>query len=430
VSLTTQHWVYYQKKKRTTLLIVDKGVAMQNRPLPEDPMIRSLVKKARKTQLSRRGFLAGAGGTATTAALWATGGATALSLTGCAPGDELRWSNWPFYIDEDDDGNSPTLQGFEARTGISVKYTADYDDNNTYFAKVRDQLQLGQDIGADIVTPTEWMANRWDSLGFVQALNEANIPNKKNVLDSMANPDWDPGRKKSLPWQGGFAGIAYNTEQVGEIRSVEDLWAPELRGRVVVLSEMRDTLGIIMMANGVDISSNWGAAEFYDALDILREQVSSGQIRNLQGNSYIDTLATEDALVAIGWSGDITALNIEEGFEDGEKWKFVFPDSGATLWNDTLIVPVGSERKEQAEALFDYYYEPEVAAEVAAYVNFITPVKGAYEAALEIDEEVANNTLIFPDEATLAQAQPFRTLTSDEENEFQAAFQEIALGAE
>jgi len=403
---------------------------MQNRPLPEDPMIRSLVKKARKTQISRRGFLAGAGGTATTAALWATGGATALSLAGCAPGDELRWSNWPFYIDEDDDGNSPTLQAFEAQSGISVKYTADYDDNNTYFAKVRDQLQLGQDIGADIVTPTEWMAARWDALGFVQALNEANIPNKANVLDSMANPDWDPGRKKSLPWQGGFAGIAYNSEQVGEIRSVEDLWAPELRGRVVVLSEMRDTLGIIMLGNGVDISSNWGSSEFYAALEILEEQVASGQIRNLQGNSYVDTLATEDALVAIGWSGDITALNIEEGFADGEKWKFVFPDSGATLWNDTMIVPVGSERKDQAEALMNYYYQPEVAAEVAAWVNFITPVKGAYEAALEIDEEVANNTLIFPDEATLAQAKPFRTLTSDEENEYQSAFQEIALGAE
>lgn len=403
---------------------------MRNRPLPEDPMIRSLVKKARKTQLSRRGFLAGAGGTATTAALWATGGAAALTLAGCTPADQLRWSNWPFYIDEDDDGNYPTLERFQEESGISVKYTADYDDNNTYFAKVRDQLQLGQDIGADIVTPTEWMAARWHSLGFVQALDEANIPNKKNVLDSLANPDWDPGRKKSLPWQSGFAGIAYNTEKVREIRAVEDLWAPELKGRVVVLSEMRDTLGIIMLANGVDISSDWGSNEFNAALEVLEEQVASGQIRNLQGNSYIDTLASEDALVAIGWSGDITALNFEEGYDDGEKWKFVFPDSGATLWNDTMIVPVGSERKEQAEALMNFYYEPEVAAEVAAYVNFITPVKGAYEAALEIDEEVANNTLIFPDAATLAQSKPFRTLTSDEENEFQAAFQEIALGAE
>jgi len=402
---------------------------MRNRPLPEDPMVRSLVQKARKSQISRRGFLAGTGGAATTAALWATGGATALTLAGCAPTDQLRWSNWPFYIDEDDDGNYPTLERFQSESGISVKYTVDYDDNNTYYAKVRDQLQLGQDIGADIVTPTEWMASRWGSMNFVQELNPANIPNKKNLVDSLANPDWDPGRMKSLPWQGGFAGLAYNVDRVGEIRSVEDLWAPELRGRVVVLSEMRDTMGILMMANGVDISGNWGPDEFYAALDVLREQVESGQIRNVRGNSYTDDLNNEDALVAIGWSGDITALNFEAGFDDGEKWKFTFPDSGATIWNDTMIVPIGSERREQAEALMNFYYQPDVAAEVAAWVNFVTPVEGAYEAALEIDEEIADNKLIFPDDETLAQTQAFRTLTSDEDSEFQAAFQAVALGA-
>jgi len=230
-----------------------------NRPLPEDPMVRNLVRNIKNAQVSRRGFLAGSGGVATTAALWATGGATALTLAGCAPTDQLNWSNWPLYMDEDDDGNYPTLERFQEESGISVNYMVDYDDNNTYYAKVRDQLQLGQDIGADIVTPTEWMAARWGQMGFVQELNEANIPNKVNVVDSLANPDWDPGRKKSLPWQGGFAGIAYNVDEVGEIRSVEDLWAPELKGRVVVLSEMRDTIGILMLANGVDISSDCAA---------------------------------------------------------------------------------------------------------------------------------------------------------------------------
>jgi spermidine/putrescine transport system substrate-binding protein len=404
---------------------------MSNRPLPEDPMVRSLIKMAKKSQLSRRSFLAGAGGSA-----------VALGLAACASDSELvaaedisatdktlNWSNWPFYIDEDDDGNYPTLDRFQEQTGIAVNYMVDYDDNNTYYAKVRDQLQLGQDIGADIVVPTEWMAARWGQMGFVQELNEANVPNKVNVVDSLANPDWDPGRKKSLPWQGGFAGLAYNVDKVGEIRTVEDLWAPELKGRVVVLSEMRDTVGILMMANGVDISSDWGANEFNKALDVLREQVEAGQIRNVRGNSYTEDLVNEDALVAIGWSGDITLINYENGYDDGEKWKFVFPESGATIWNDTMVVPIGSPRKANAEALMNYYYEPEVAAEVAAWVNYVTPVKGAYEAAMDIDPDLAENKLIFPDAATLAQAKAFRTLSSDEDNEFQAAFQAIALGA-
>jgi spermidine/putrescine transport system substrate-binding protein len=404
---------------------------MLNRPLPEDPMVRNLIKMAKKSQVSRRTFLAGTGG-----------GAVALGLAACAPAAEitaaedisatdktLNWSNWTLYMDQDDDANYPTLMAFEAETGIKVQYREDYDDNNTYYAKVRDQLSLGQDIGADIVTPTEWMAARWGQLGYVQEFNEANMPNKANILDSYGNPDWDPGRKKSLPWQGGFAGIGYNVDEVGEIRTVEDLWRPELKGRVVVLSEMRDTVGLLMMANGVDISSDWGADQFNAALDVLREQVESGQIRNVRGNSYKEDLVNGDALAAIGWSGDITQINFENGYDDGEKWKFVFPESGATLWNDTMIVPIGSPRKTNAEILMNYYYQPEVAAEVAAWVNFITPVAGAYEAAIEIDPELAENKLIFPDEATLAQSQAFRTLASDEENEFQAAFQAIALDA-
>jgi len=404
---------------------------MTNRPLPNDPMIRQLVQMARKSQVTRRGFLAGATGAAVTAGLAAcsTGGDIKAAEDISATDKTLNWSNWPFYIDEDDDGNYPTLEAFQAQTGIAVNYMVDYDDNNTYYAKVRDQLQLGQDIGADIVVPTEWMAARWGQLGFIQELNEANIPNKANVIDSLANPGWDPGRKMSLPWQGGFAGIAYNVEKVGEIRTIEDLWNPELKGRVVVLSEMRDTIGLLMMANGVDISTDWGADEFNNALDILRAQVESGQVRNVRGNSYTEDLVNEDALVAIGWSGDITLINYENGYDDGEKWKFVFPESGATIWNDTMVVPVGSPRKTNAETLMNYYYEPEVAAEVAAWVNYVTPVKGAYEAALDIDPDLAENKLIFPDEATLAQVQAFKTLTSEEDNEYQAAFQSVVLGA-
>ncbi len=402
-----------------------------NRPLPNDPMIRQLVQMARKSQMSRRAFLAGSGGVALSAGLAACASGNTLEPAEdiSATDKTLNWSNWPFYIDEDDDGNYPTLVRFQEQTGISVNYMVDYDDNNTYYAKVRDQLQLGQDIGADIVVPTEWMAARWGQLGFVQELNEANVPNKANVVDSLANPDWDPGRKKSLPWQGGFAGIAYNVDKVGEIRTIEDLWNPELKGRVVVLSEMRDTIGLLMMANGVDISSDWGADEFNNALDILRAQVESGQVRNVRGNSYTEDLVNEDALVAIGWSGDITLINYENGYDDGEKWKFVFPESGATIWNDTMVVPIGSPRKTNAETLMNYYYEPEVAAEVAAWVNYVTPVKGAYEAALDIDPDLAENKLIFPDEATLSQVKAFKTLTSEEDNEYQAAFQSVVLGA-
>lgn len=400
-----------------------------NRPLPEDPMIRSLIAQAKRAQVSRRAMLAGTGA-----------GATALALAACAPASteltpaednsandpNLNWANWPLYIDEDDDGNYPTLVRFQEETGITVNYLISVDDNNSYFATVRDQLALGQDIGADTVCLTDWMVNRWIQLGFTQELNKANIPNSSNLLPSLQNPAFDPGRVHSLPWQGGFAGIAYNVERTGEVRTVSDLWRPDLNGRVTVLSEMRDTIGLIMMEQGTRIDADFTSDQFNAALDVLREQVEAGQIRNVRGNSYSEDLVNEDSLAAIGWSGDITLLNLEAGYE---KWKFILPETGATLWNDNFMIPIGSTRKANAEKLIDYYYNPEVAAEVAAWVNYVTPVNGAYDAALAIDPELAENKLIFPDDETLAGVQVFRGLSAQEENEYQAAFQAILLGA-
>jgi len=403
-----------------------------NRAFPEDPIIRSLVMQARKSQVSRRAMLAGTGGLA-----------AALTLAACAPGGSgereaptaakdnsandptLNWANWAAYIDEDDDGNYPTLQRFEQETGISVKYLVDVDDNNSYYGKVKDQLALGQDIGADIAVLTDWMAARVIRFGYTQEFDLANIPNAANLTPSLQNPDFDPGRKFSLPWQGGFAGIAWNKEKVPNgLRSVSDLWAPELKGRVGVLSEMRDTIGLILSEQGIDISSDFTAEDFTKGIDVFREQVESGQIRNVKGNSYLEDLTNEDTLAAIVWSGDITVINAEAG----DKWEFAIPDGGGTLWNDNMFIPVGSTRKANAEKLINYYYEPEVAAEVAAWVNYITPVEGAKEAAEAIDPELAENQLIFPNEETLSKVKLFRTLTSAEEQEFGTQFQSVLLG--
>lgn len=394
---------------------------MLNRPVPQDPMVRSLINMAKKTTVSRRSFLAGAGGTAATAALWTAGGASTLALAGCAPSDRLVWMNWDLYLDQDEEGNNPTLDAFTEQTGVAVNYRNVIDDNNTWFATVREQLQLGQYIDADIVTPTEWMCSRWVQLGYALPFNEANIPNKANLVTRLQNPDFDPGRKYTLPWQAGFAGLAWNSELIGDVLSVEDLWKPELKGRVVVLSEMRDTMGVIMMSQGTDISS-FTPDQFYTALDVFQKQVADGQIANVKGNSYKNDLLDDVALAVIGWSGDITQINFEN---DTEKFKFGFPDSGATLWNDSMMIPIATPRQEQAEALMNYYYDPAVAAEVAAWVNYVTPVDGAYEEAIKIDPELAENKLIFPDEETFAKTQVFRTLTSGEEIEFQEAFQGV-----
>ncbi len=401
------------------------------RSLPEDPLIRRLVQQARASQLSRRTVLAGG-----------VGGATALALAACAPGSSgaptpatdqsdsdktLKWANWPGYMDEDEEGNYPTLLAFTEETGIAVDYLVEINDNNEYYAKVRDQLALGQDIGADLITLTDWMAGRLIRLGYTQELDEANIPNKANLVPDLLNVGFDPGRTHSLPWQGGFAGLCWNKEKLPDgLKTLEDLWDPELAGKVVVLSEMRDTMGLILLSEGVDISADFSEDDFNNALDIFREKVTSGQIGAVRGNSYTQDLINGDAIAGIVWSGDVTLINGEVG---SDLFEFAIPESGGTLWNDNLMIPIGSPRKKNAEKLINYYYEPEVAAEVALWVNYITPVVGAKEAAVAIDPEAAENQLIFPDEETLSQVKTFRALTGAEEQSFSTAFQSVLVGA-
>jgi spermidine/putrescine transport system substrate-binding protein len=401
------------------------------RPLPQDPMIRQLVQSARASQLSRRGLLAGLSAGAATLALAAcsTGGASGKPTPAkdqSSTDKTMTWANWQAYLDQDDNGGYPTLQAFEKQSGLKVKYDVAVDDNNTYYAKVKDQLALGKDIGADTVCLTDWMIARWIRLGYVQTFDESAIPNKKNLVSNLQDIDFDPGRKKSLPWQSGFAGICWNKEKLPQgLKSVDDLWKPDLKGKVGVLSEMRDTMGLLLLQQGVDISKDFSDAEFDKAIDTLTKEVNDGQIRNIKGNSYLNDLKSGDTLAAICWSGDITQLNAEAG----DNWQFALPEAGGTLWSDNFVIPIGSPRKANAEKLIDYYYQPEVAAEVAAWVNYITPVEGAKEAAIKIDPDLADNQLIFPNADTLSQAHIFRSLSTAEEQKYQAAFQKVILGA-
>lgn len=409
------------------------------RPLPADPAVRALVQAAAgsasaRGRLSRRDFLLGAAGVAGTGALLAacgTGGNPSPSgskgATDVSDTEKVvRWANWTLYLDYDEDTQRyPTLDAFTDETGIEATYAEDIEDNDAYFGKIQGQLALGQDIGQDIVVFTDWMASRMIRLGYTQELDHANIPNWENILPGLRDVDFDPGRKHSLTWQSGFAGLAWDKTKIpGGLRTVSDLWNPEFKGRIEVLSEMRDTVGLIMLEQGVDPSGQWGDDEFHAALAVLEEQISNGQIRQVKGNSYAQDMVSGDAIAVIGWSGDIQALN----YENDDKFDFVLPDAGGTLWSDNLEIPIGATHKKNAEALMNYYYDPTVAATVAAWVNYICPVQGAREAMAEIDSSLVDNPLIFPDEATLSKAHVFRTLTPDEETAYNEAFLQ-AIGA-
>ena len=379
------------------------------------------AKSVLGAMVSRRTVLAGAGGLGAVGLLAACGGGSD-SADGAGT---VRWGNWPLYLDYDEETQKyPTLDKFTAATGIAAKYFEDYNDNDEFFGKVQAQLKLGEDIGYDVVIPTDWMAARWIRLGYTQKFDTANIPNKVNILDSLASPSYDPNREQTLTWQGIMSGFGWNVEKNPKgIRTIDELFAPQNKGKIVVLSEMRDTIGIILRSQGVDLQKVT-EDQFMNAVDFMAKKISDGWIRGVKGNEYAVDLTSGDATAVIGWSGDMFILAAEnEG-----KFDFAIPESGGTISGDNLIIPstASAEGKANAEKMINFYYDPVIAAEVAAYVNYVCPVKGAQEEMEKIDPELASSPYIFPDDATSKKLGVFRSLTPAEETTWGEAFQKAA----
>ncbi len=391
------------------------------------PETRQLIR----AQLSRRGLIAGIGGVGAAGLLAACGTSSSSSSAPKVAADLsstekiARWANWTLYLDYDSKTKVyPTLEALKKSSGLDISYKEDVDDNNSFYGKVSGQLKLGKDIGYDIVTLTDWMAGRWIRLGYTQELDEAAVPNKKNILSVLENVGFDPGRKHTMTWQTGFAGFGWNKQLLPKgLRTVDDLFAPANKGRIEVLSEMRDTMGIIMQYQGVDISKTFTEAQFMNAVDFLQKQISDGFIRQVKGNSYKEDLISGDAIAVIGWSGDLFQL----ASENNGKFDFVVPESGGTLWSDNMMIPSTSPHKKNAETVMNYYYDPAVAAQVAAYVNYVCPVQGAQAEMEKIDPVLAKSPYIFPDAVALSKVKVFAELTPADETKYQAAFQK-AIG--
>ena len=372
----------------------------------------------------RRTLLKGMGALGAGAALAACGTAGSPAQVGApsSDGDDdtIVWANWTLYLDFDRRTRSyPTLDEFQRKSGYTVEYREDIDDNYQFNGKVAPQLDRGQDIGYDLVTPSDFLVAEWIRKGYLAPLDFANIPNSKNLLPSLRTADFDPGRKYSLPWQSGFGGLAWNKEKVPQgLHDISDLWAPELKGKVVVLSEFQETVGLVMMSQGVAIDKPFTNDQFMTALDVVQQQFDAGQIKQARGNAYKEDLINGQAWAAIGWSGDIFQINAE----NGNQWDFALPESGGTLWSDNLVIPATATNKAGAEALINYYYDPQIAARVAAWVNYTCPVEGAQKAMERIDPALAESRWIFPDDELLSNAQVFRLLDAQEQIDYTDAF--------
>ncbi len=336
------------------------------------------------------------------------------------PSGTLTISNWPFYIDKQ------TVPDFEEETGLTVDYTEDVNDNNEFFGKVQPQLDSGESGGRDIMVVTDWMAKKMYDLGYLQEFDqEAVAPAKENLVGSLESPEFDPERAYSMPWQAGMTGLVVNTKLAPDVTSINDLFDPKYEGKVEMLTEMRDTVPLVMKADGVD-PAEASTEEWLDAIDKIGEAAESGQIRKFTGNDYTRDLANGDAVAVIGWSGDAVQLQA-----DNPDIQFVMPDEGCMIWGDNMVIPVGAPNPTAAYEWMNYVFDPENQAQIADYNYYLTPVDGTQEVLEEQGSDAAESDLVFPDEEFTADCSTQTDPPGDEEDvqAVEQAYQDVITGA-
>ncbi len=386
------------------------------------------------TALSRRGFLQGA----SLSALAVAGGGL---LTGCGtsgakveqsecPSDDqsatekqISFSNWIGYVDPVKAKDTSTLEKFEQQTGITVEYDAGINDNESFFSKVSPQLQSCKPTGRDVFVLTDYMAARMIDLGWLQKLDHSKMPNvDANLIDFLKSPGWDPNRDYSVPWQSGMTGICYNSELTDPVTSFQELLTrPDLKGKIELLTEMRDTMLFMLLMQDSD-PEDFTDDEFAAAIETLQGYVDSGQVRRFAGNDYVDDMKSGDIVACEAWSGDVINLL------GGGKYKWIPPDEGFALWTDNMLVPNKAEHKSNVEELMNFYYDPVNAAKLSAWNYYFCPVQGAKEEIGQFDKSAVDSEFIFLDDKTLETGYLFMALSEQDAQNYQRQFNEVMGG--
>lgn len=384
-------------------------------PQMNQPIDPGLIARLASNPTSRRRFIGG-GAAAAAAAILGPSFLAACSSSGSGGGGDaasgsLRISNWPAYMAPD------FVKTFQDKEGITVDYKEDLNDNEEWFAKIKEPLQRKQDIGADLAVPTTFMAVRLQQLGFLSELNHANIPNIENLRPDLLEASVDPGRKFSAPYMSGFVGIGYNKAATGrDIKTIDDLWDPAFKGRISLFSDTQDALGMIMMSQGSSIDKP-DEATIQKAIDLVKEQKDKGQIRRFTGNDYLDDLAAGNLVVCQAYSGDVVQLQA-----DNPDVQFVIPESGGTTFVDTMVIPNTTQHQDWAEKWINYLYDRANYAQLVSFVQYIPVLSDMTEELEKIDPDSAKNPLINPPADMLKQAKGWPALTDEQLQKFNTAY--------
>jgi spermidine/putrescine transport system substrate-binding protein len=324
------------------------------------------------------------------------------------------FSNWPLYMDK------KLLKAFDQKYGGHVKYLEDINDNFEFFGKVRQQLENGQPIGRDLVVLTDYMAGRWIRSGWTEPIDKKNVPNASNIVDSLKSINYDPQRQYTLPYQSGGVGLGYDISKTGrELKSLNELFNPKWKGKITMLSEAYDSAGTVLLSMGID-ASKASIDQILTAIEKIDKFNKQGQFRRFTGNDYSTDLTKGNTWVALAYAGDMVQLQ-----SDNPNLRFSYAEEGNMRFNDNMMMPAHVQHPYAAETMMNYLYDPVVAAKLAAYVNYFSPVKGAKEELLKLDPKTAKNPLIFPSDSVLSKLHDYPSLSPADERTMQEAMAKV-----
>jgi spermidine/putrescine transport system substrate-binding protein len=334
-----------------------------------------------------------------------------------SPTGPLMFANWPAYIDLGDadeytPGASPTIEEFKKQYGVEVDYQEKIGDNASFVETIKPALVGGLPTGWDLMVLTDWMAAQIVQNGWLEKIDPASVPNAvANLEDSLKGYPWDPNQDYHYPWQSGMTGIGFNGKTlsengIAEPTTIADLWniPPD---KVTFLSEARDTFGLTLLKLGINADPETVTDDDLNKVAADIQPLVDKGLR-FTGNEYLQDFAQKKVWGAFVWSGDLASSG-------GEDDKFVVPEEGVLIWTDNMLIPKGAANKYTAELMINYVYDPKVAAQIAAYVYYVSPVKGAADEIKALDPEAATNPLLFPDAETAGKFHSFQALSEEQE---------------
>ncbi len=307
---------------------------------------------------ARRSLLAGLTGSAVAAGF-------SLELEGCgragpkvgANGEAPRLNlyNWDTYI------GRTTLKDFRRTTGVRVEMSL-FATNDELFAKLK-----GGNPGFDVVVPSNEFVQRMAIAGMLEPLDHRRLPNLKNLFPQFASPPFDPGRRWSVPYTWDCIGIGYRRSKIA---GVPDSWrwlfdSPRYRGRIGVYSEADDLIGCVAKYLGHSVHAIAPAVIDQCVATLTRQKPF---IKVFHDDNGQDLLLSGDIDIVMEFNGDIAQVMRED-----EDLDFVVPREGSILHSDSLCIPKGAPRPDNAHRFLNYMLSPQAGAELSRTILYPSP---------------------------------------------------------